>query len=190
MVGQDSNTPPEAREPSRDLYGAYEASLDAALDIEGLLQRRFAGVRAGIRSLNAALDPQLLNEENVPFFAEVLRALGHSAEVKDDVIRSMRDIVRNLRAIEIFGIGDLAAAKRFCLTLNSTMEHWVVEWRKPNRSSGMFRDELQRVVHEWLYSPEGQSALDEAEANVKAAVEKVERDTRVDPEDLRKPMTI
>ena len=59
-----------------------------------------------------------------------------------------------------------------------------------NDLSAMSVDELNAIVDEWVSSAEGQAELDAAEKAVRAAVEKVERDTRVDAEQLRKAVTL
>lgn len=51
-------------------------------------------------------------------------------------------------------------------------------------------EEMQRKVAEWADSPRGKAELEETARTAKAAGQKVLDDARVEPEQLRRPMTI
>jgi hypothetical protein len=51
-------------------------------------------------------------------------------------------------------------------------------------------NELSRRIAEWVASPEGQAELRRTSAEIAAILDEMERDRHLDPELLRKPMTI
>lgn len=60
----------------------------------------------------------------------------------------------------------------------------------PKNITGPELDEVRRKAREWLRSPEGQARITEIAANATAAKKRLDKLRRVDPERLRKPMTI
>lgn len=92
--------------------------LDAALDLEELLQRKETDLQ-GVELFATALEQHALAPIDRVFFAAVFARLGITFANVDEVAAAYTDSIRELRSISTFRSGDFARMKDFCLAVEA-----------------------------------------------------------------------
>lgn len=120
----------EVLELPRELREHTGECMGAVCDAESIAQgncpdtARFDPL---LRNVEAALG----NERNIAFFAALLKRLNISGvETLADIRHEMTTRIADLRALEVFGIGDATAAKEFFFALHRTIYE---TWRLPEK---------------------------------------------------------